>query len=201
MEIAGQRPRRHRRACRPAGPAPPRTLATWAGWIEPVGRLSFPTSRVVSALDRHPRSQLRPSRPPRSDRSRHRTSNRGPDASLRRPVPIRGRLCQLFVPEPTVPGSLFRLIESAKDLPNGTANYLWENPPSSAGNLSECRVARRIIRQLPLGVTIGVVVAVWSPFMWSGLELPAGWPAPWCRACQNWALSSLISWTRSWIWA
>jgi hypothetical protein len=32
----------------------PRTLATWAQWIEPVGRLSFPTGRVVSALDRHP---------------------------------------------------------------------------------------------------------------------------------------------------
>jgi KAP family P-loop domain/WD domain, G-beta repeat len=32
----------------------PRTLATWARWIEPVGRLSFPTGRVVSALDRHP---------------------------------------------------------------------------------------------------------------------------------------------------
>jgi hypothetical protein len=32
----------------------PRTLATWARWIEPVGRLSFPTGRVVSALDRRP---------------------------------------------------------------------------------------------------------------------------------------------------
>ena len=32
----------------------PCTLATWAQWIEPVGRLSFPTGRVVSALDRHP---------------------------------------------------------------------------------------------------------------------------------------------------
>lgn len=28
------------------------------------------------------------------------------------------------------------------------------------------------------GGTIGGVVAVWSPLMWPGLELPAGWPAP-----------------------
>jgi hypothetical protein len=32
----------------------PGTLATWGRWIQPVGRLSFPTGRVVSALDRHP---------------------------------------------------------------------------------------------------------------------------------------------------
>jgi hypothetical protein len=32
----------------------PGRLATWAPWVEPVGRLSFPTGRVVSALDRHP---------------------------------------------------------------------------------------------------------------------------------------------------
>jgi hypothetical protein len=32
----------------------PSRLATWGHWIQPVGRLSFPTGRVVSALDRHP---------------------------------------------------------------------------------------------------------------------------------------------------
>jgi hypothetical protein len=32
----------------------PRRLATWGHWIQPVGRLSFPTGRVISALDRHP---------------------------------------------------------------------------------------------------------------------------------------------------
>jgi hypothetical protein len=31
----------------------PRMLATWGHWIQPVGRLSFPTGRVVSTLDRH----------------------------------------------------------------------------------------------------------------------------------------------------
>jgi hypothetical protein len=32
----------------------PGRLATWGHWVQPVGRLSFPTGRVVSALDRHP---------------------------------------------------------------------------------------------------------------------------------------------------
>jgi hypothetical protein len=32
----------------------PSKLATWGHWIQPVGRLSFPTGRVVSALDRDP---------------------------------------------------------------------------------------------------------------------------------------------------
>ncbi|MFL6076957.1 MAG: P-loop NTPase fold protein [Mycobacteriales bacterium] len=32
----------------------PRRLDSWAAWIQPVGRLSFPTGRVVSNLDRHP---------------------------------------------------------------------------------------------------------------------------------------------------
>jgi hypothetical protein len=41
------------RAAREGVPLP-RTLATWARWIEPVGRLSFPTGRIVSALDRQP---------------------------------------------------------------------------------------------------------------------------------------------------
>ena len=31
----------------------PRMLTTWGHWIQPVGRLSFPTGRVVSTLDRH----------------------------------------------------------------------------------------------------------------------------------------------------
>jgi hypothetical protein len=35
----------------------PRRLVAWAQWIEPIGRLSFPTGQVVSALDRHPRSR------------------------------------------------------------------------------------------------------------------------------------------------
>ena len=32
----------------------PGMLATWGQWVQPVGRLSFPTGRVVSALGRHP---------------------------------------------------------------------------------------------------------------------------------------------------
>jgi hypothetical protein len=32
----------------------PGMLATWSHWIQHVGRLSFPTGRVVSTLDRHP---------------------------------------------------------------------------------------------------------------------------------------------------
>jgi hypothetical protein len=39
----------------------PESLAAWAQWVVPVGRLSFPTGRIVSTLDRqhlfpiHPR--------------------------------------------------------------------------------------------------------------------------------------------------
>ena len=32
----------------------PCRLGSWGHWVEPVGRLSFPTGRVVSTLDRHP---------------------------------------------------------------------------------------------------------------------------------------------------
>jgi hypothetical protein len=32
----------------------PCRLGSWSHWVEPVGRLSFPTGRVVSTLDRHP---------------------------------------------------------------------------------------------------------------------------------------------------
>jgi hypothetical protein len=32
----------------------PCRLGSWGHWVQPVGRLSFPTGRVVSTLDRHP---------------------------------------------------------------------------------------------------------------------------------------------------
>ncbi|MGI9063092.1 MAG: hypothetical protein ACR2FQ_04665, partial [Pseudonocardiaceae bacterium] len=38
----------------------PEPLPAWARWVIPVGRLSFPTGRVVSDLDRHPPATRRP---------------------------------------------------------------------------------------------------------------------------------------------
>ncbi|WP_369254359.1 hypothetical protein [Streptomyces sp. R35] len=38
-----------------AGLPLPEPLSAWAQWVVPVGRLSFPTGRIVSALERqHP---------------------------------------------------------------------------------------------------------------------------------------------------
>ena len=42
----------------------PEPLTAWADWVVPVGRLSFPTGRIVSSLDRQ--QPLDPAQPARS---------------------------------------------------------------------------------------------------------------------------------------
>jgi hypothetical protein len=79
----------------------------WGAWGQVSGRLVLATG----GRDRTVRLWDRPPGSPRAVRS-------------------------TFLPEPAAPGSLFCLIESPKPLPNSAANSLWENPPTSAGNIS-----------------------------------------------------------------